>query len=186
MSIGSVFAIIDQACHRLSEDVIPVVNTHKNRGVGYQLESILRDHITAIEPSATSPESTKSTYDVRIGRYMIDIKSKYVGATFHMPNLVSCEKLVKDPSIASHMILVFIAYDNCKDSVCIQSCESVLLSRLSWEGLTIGNLGLGQIQLKRIMDPIEDEYDWFNEFLKHLRVFYRKQISKFGAKLALI
>jgi hypothetical protein len=156
----------------------------------------------AIEPisdlQTKAPRSRRSIEDISVESEgmtsWVDIKSKDLGGTFSMPNLISIQRLwgiFQNP--AEELIFIFLDYDvidAAQGIARIVSAVCVQADRMNPKSLHIQNLGLGQLQLKP--DASSETLEMTGEGVS-LRTalpgmaaeFHRKQMEKVQREMAL-
>lgn len=120
--------------------------------------------------------------------YIVDVKTHRVDTKFNMPNLTSVERIARfyeDDSNYFTLLLVSYGVDGVKAKV--TDVTFVPIEYLSWDCLTIGALGWGQIQIansNRV--TINHGYSrkkWMLEFCGVMLEFYPKEIAKIGERI---
>jgi len=116
--------------------------------------------------------------------YVVDVKTHRLETKFNMPNLTSVERLSRFyEDDKNHYILLMVAY-NVVSGVCVQleKVHFVPIDFLSWDCLTIGALGWGQIQIANanriVVNPGYSRKKWMLELCDVLFEFYPKEIEK--------
>lgn len=80
--------------------------------------------------------------------YIVDVKTHRLDTHFNMPNLTSVERLARFyEDDKNYFIILTIAYNLVGASVKVEKVNFIPIEFLSWECLTIGALGWGQIQI---------------------------------------
>ncbi len=119
---------------------------------------------------------------------IVDVKTHREGTRFNMPNLTSVERLSRfyedDKNIFS-LIMVKYALDGNRveaSDVLFQPIEF-----LSWDCLTIGALGWGQIQIsdsnRIIVDHGYSRKNWMLELCESMYEFYPREILKIEERI---
>ena len=81
--------------------------------------------------------------------YTVDVTSHCKSTNFNMPNLISVKRLSKlYENDRNYFVIFFIQYTIEDKKVCIHKVSIFPIEFLSWECLTVGALGWGQIQIK--------------------------------------
>jgi len=114
---------------------------------------------------------------------LVDVKTHRVDAAFSMPNLTSVERLTRLYDNSSQFFtLLWVDYATDFGSIRIEQVRFFPIEALSWDCLTIGALGWGQIQIRRGGDLIvEENFDrqaWMLALCERMLAFYPKEIRK--------
>lgn len=121
--------------------------------------------------------------------YVIDVKTHRLDTKFNMPNLTSVERLARfyeDDS--NYFIVLKIDYEVEKVKTVIKKATFVPIEFLSWDCLTIGALGWGQIQIANSnivkIIPKNSRKQWMLELCDTLFEFYPKEIEKINERIS--
>jgi len=123
------------------------------------------------------------------GVSLIDVKSHNIDSDFSMPNLTAIEKLVKlyKCQYNTEFYYLFIEYNVVDDIVTILDINLCQPHNISWECLSIANLGLGQLQIKDMsklqLDFSLDKNTWFSVFISKVVAFKYKTAEKLLASI---
>lgn len=105
-----------------------------------------------------------------------------------MPNLTSVERLTRfyeDDN--NYFVVLTVAYNIIGTKVKVETVHFVPIEFLSWECLTIGALGWGQIQIANsnniIVTPKNTRKKWMLEFCDIMLEFYPKEITKIDKRI---
>lgn len=121
--------------------------------------------------------------------YIVDVKTHRLETKFNMPNLTSVERLVRlyeDDS--NYYIVLMVAYNIFSDiQINVERVHFVPIEFLSWDCLTIGALGWGQIQIANANNIIVkhgySRKKWMLELCDVLFEFYPREISKINERI---
>ena len=120
--------------------------------------------------------------------YVVDVKTHRTGTAFNMPNLTSVERLARfyeDDS--NYFVLLLVKYDITGIKVDVKDVHFVPIEFLSWECLTVGALGWGQIQIANAnFITINTGYSrkrWMLELCEIMLEFYPREITKIGNRI---
>jgi|LakMenEpi03Aug12_release.lakeMendotaPanAssembly.Ray.scaffolds.fasta_scaffold233468_4 hypothetical protein len=114
----------------------------------------------------------------------VDIKTRQIGTDFNMPNLISVDRLQKLLD-DTNCDLVYWIIDYSVDqqgNAPILTSHMVPVYHLNWQGLSIGNLGLGQLQItnwNNLVQPTQNRDEWTQRLRSVRRDFYTSQAQKF-------
>ena len=156
----------------------------EHRGVADFIENKLTGYIIS-DYGGLKARSQRSIEDVGLEdySYLVDIKTKDGDKEFHMPNLVSVDRVRKFYFNDNNFIeYVFVDYNKRDTEVTIKNIEYYKIEEIDWDCLQIANLGKGQIQIRDAKKPIKKYDGSREEWLKELRIrvllFLDKQIKK--------
>lgn len=116
--------------------------------------------------------------------YIVDVKSHRLETKFNMPNLTSVERLVRFyEDDTNYYVMLMVAYNVVSAiRIHVKKVYFVPIEFLSWECLTIGALGWGQIQIANANNIIINERysrkNWMLELCDVLLDFYPREIGK--------
>jgi len=121
--------------------------------------------------------------------YIVDVKTHRLDTKFNMPNLTSVERLSRfyeDDN--NYFVILKIDYSvEDEEAILVNKVTFVPLEFLSWNCLTLGALGWGQIQIANanevIILPDNTRKEWMIEMCDHLLDFYPKEILKINARM---
>lgn len=115
--------------------------------------------------------------------YVVDVKTHRLETHFNMPNLTSVERLARfyeDDN--NYFVVLMVKYAIEKTKVWVETAHFVPVEFLSWDCLTIGALGWGQIQIANAnIININEGYSrrkWMMELCDVMLEFYPKEIGK--------
>jgi hypothetical protein len=121
--------------------------------------------------------------------YVVDVKTHRLDTKFNMPNLTSVERLARfyqDDS--NYFVVLSVDYEAQATKAMIKKALFVPVEFLSWECLTLGALGWGQIQIansNRIdVIPRNSRRKWMLEMCDNLMEFYPREMEKINDRIA--
>ena len=114
---------------------------------------------------------------------MVDVTTHRFETNFNMPHLTSVERLARFyEDNQNYFVLLMIAYTVSGVDVDVESVHFAPIEFLSWECLTIGALGWGQIQIANannlIVNTGYSRKKWMLELCDTLDEFYPREIGK--------
>ncbi|MBA4179680.1 MAG: hypothetical protein C0506_03745 [Anaerolinea sp.] len=123
--------------------------------------------------------------------YDIDVKTHRVGTGFSMSNLISWRRLAQFYERPENtFLIVLISYEVEGHEVTFESCRAFPIEWLSWESLSLGLLGWGQIQFTDTRSyKVVEEYSraaWMTELCDRLLAFYPNEIAKIQDRIAFV
>lgn len=120
--------------------------------------------------------------------YLIDVKTHRSDTAFNMPNLTSVERLSRlYSSPTDYFVLLLVEYTLNDTVLAVSNVHFIPIEFLSWDCLTIGALGWGQIQIanaNRLI--IHEQYprkQWMLELCDRLFEFYPREIAKITERI---
>ncbi|MGD8781802.1 MAG: hypothetical protein PVH88_22925 [Ignavibacteria bacterium] len=121
-------------------------------------------------------------------KYYIDVITHNLDTQFNMPNITSVDRLQDIYSDNRNIFVVLlIDYKPSEPANFIKNVHFVPIEFLSWDCLTIGALGAGQIQIKKSSEITKiEKYSrktWMNDFTETLIEFYVNENYKLGGRL---
>lgn len=120
--------------------------------------------------------------------YIVDVKTHRLDTKFNMPNLTSVERLARFyEDDKNYFVILIIAYNLEGVRVTVNKAHFVPIEFLSWDCLTIGALGWGQIQIansnKIVIVPHNSRKEWMIDLCDTLLEFYPSEIGKIGERI---
>lgn len=120
--------------------------------------------------------------------YLVDIKTHRHDTHFNMPNLTSVERLTRlyedDRNVFA---VIFIDYTLAEKQLQFERVRFFPIEFISWECLTIGALGWGQIQIanaNRLLVQRQSRRLWMLSLCEQLADFYPREIEKIAQRIA--
>lgn len=120
--------------------------------------------------------------------YVVDVKTHRLDTVFNMPNLTSVERLTRFyEDDANYFVILKVDYEVTKTKIIIKKVHFIPIEFLSWECLTIGALGWGQIQIANSNDvkviPQNSRKKWMIQLCDNLFEFYPNEITKINERV---
>lgn len=121
--------------------------------------------------------------------YVVDVKTHRLETRFNMPNLTSVERLARFyEDDANYYVILMVAYNVVSDvHIHVERVTFVPIEFLSWDCLTIGTLGWGQIQIANANNvAVNHGYSrkkWMLELCDVLFEFYPREIEKIKGRI---
>jgi hypothetical protein len=115
--------------------------------------------------------------------YAVDVKTHRAGTQFSMPNLTSAKRLARFyERDTNYFAVLIVKYTAEATEVIVEKVCFVPIEWLSWQCLTIGALGWGQVQIAdaNVID-INEGYSrkaWMIELCDSMLQFYPKEVEK--------
>ena len=167
------------------------------RAVGDAIENILVDKFGEIlgnlAKTYSSEFARRSMPDMAFTDkddfyYVVDVKTHRLDTKFNMPNLTSVKRLSKFyEDDKNYFVVLKIDYKLRNLKVVIKKVTFVPLEFLSWDCLTLGALGWGQIQIANAnivtVKSKNRRKDWMIEMCDNLLNFYPKEIRKIHKRI---
>lgn len=153
------------------------------------IKSILGSLIREYSPSLARRVMVDMAFKDKDGfYYVVDVKTHRLDTVFNMPNLTSVERIARFYEDDSNYFVILKAdYEVTKTKVVIKKVHFVPIEFLSWECLTIGALGWGQIQIansnRMKLIPQNSRKKWMIQLCNNLFEFYPNEISKINERV---
>jgi len=115
--------------------------------------------------------------------FRVDVKTHRLDSNFNMPNLTSVERLAKFyEDDKNYFVILKTDYEIKGTKVVIKKVNFVPIEFLSWDCLTLGALGWGQIQIANSNNvkiiPKNSRKKWMLDMCDNLFEFYPREIGK--------
>ena len=153
------------------------------------LQNILGDNIKDYSPDFARRAMADIAFKDRDDfYYIVDIKTHNINTSFNMPNLTSVERLARFyEDDKNYFVVLLIAYVVKGTHIEVERVNFIPLEFLSWDCLTIGALGWGQIQIansnKTNIIPLYSRKKWMLELCDTLFEFYPREIGKIATRI---
>lgn len=126
--------------------------------------------------------------DVDGNYYIVDVKSHRVSTNFNMPNLTSVRRLAQlYESDMKYFVLLMVQYDFQGARAEFSRVHFVPIEFLSWDCLTVGALGWGQIQIANsnniVINHQFSRRQWMLQLCEVMLDFYPNEIAKIEDRL---
>jgi hypothetical protein len=120
--------------------------------------------------------------------YVVDVKTHRLETHFNMPNLTSVERLARFyEDDRNYFVILMVSYAMNGNKVDAKEAHFVPVEFLSWDCLTIGALGWGQIQIANAnVISIQEGYSrkrWMLKLCDVMFEFYPKEVEKIGERI---
>jgi hypothetical protein len=162
------------------------------RSVGDAVQSILEDNFAKILAGHVQDYSTGfarramadiAFQDIEGFYHVVDVKTHRLNSDFNMPNLISVERLSRFYESDEHYLdLLMISYTLEATQVLVEKVIFVPIELISWQCLTIGALGWGQIQIananRLLIEYNGSRKQWMLQLCERLMEFYPAEIAK--------
>ena len=127
-------------------------------------------------------------YDNDNNYFVIDIKTHNKNTSFNMPNLTSVERLARFyEDDKNFFVILLVEYSTSKDKIIFDQVRFVPIENFTWDCLTIGALGWGQIQIANAnvisINREATRKSWMLELCDTLDFFYPKEILKIEKRI---
>lgn len=115
--------------------------------------------------------------------FYIDIKTHNLDSEFSMPNLTSINRIRKVfNSDKKELVYALVSYVLENDMLIVKDVEVFFIWELDPTILTVGALGLGQLQIKdannELIFTTIGKVNWYSEYVKLVQVYLQKQKIK--------
>lgn len=179
------------------DDFLSSRTINSPRAVGDAIENIIAENFGTILGNLTKEYSSqfarRAMADIAFTDkddfyYVIDVKTHRLDTRFNMPNLTSVERLSRfyeDDKNYFCVLKVNYRAENLK--AIIEKVAFVPIEFISWDCLTLGALGWGQIQIANAntvtLIPKNRRKNWMIEMCDNLLNFYPKEILKINERI---
>lgn len=178
-------------------DFLSPMTINSPRAVGDAIENVLVENFGAIlgdlSKEYSSSFARRAMADLAFTDkdgfyYVIDVKTHRLDTKFNMPNLTSVERLARFyEDDKNHFVVLKINYKINGSKIMIEKATFVPIEFLSWNCLTIGALGWGQIQIANAnivnIVPRNKRKNWMIEMCDNLLEFYPREIGKIKERI---
>lgn len=152
---------------------------------GQILGDVAKNYSSDFARRAMADIAFEDTYE---NYYLVDVKTHRLNTSFNMPNLTSVERIARlyedDKNVFS---ILWVSYDIQELHVEVKGVQFFPIEALSWDCLTIGALGWGQIQIananKIILNPDYTRKTWMLNLCDHVLSFYPREIAKIQERI---
>lgn len=177
----------------------PATALKSPRAVGDIAQVLVGDHFEEIAPMgliskysgvfARRAMADLAFEDAEHFYYVVDVKTHMRSSKFNMPNLTSVERLARFyEDDKNYFIVMMLSYDVADSNVLFDHVNFVPIEFLSWECLTLGALGWGQIQIANSnvikTNPLFSRRSWMIEMCDCLLEFYPREVEKIGERIS--
>jgi len=149
---------------------------------GRLVEAAGRKGLTAT-PAKTKRSMADVHFQIEGADISLDVKSRNVGASFSMPNLISIDRLDTYYRKGSNVFVLLMAeYEEEEDEILFKDIRWMRAEEICWDCLSIQNLGLGQLQITNAKNRIErfkgDRNEWMRRLRSEAAAFYGRLSEK--------
>lgn len=157
--------------------------------IGEKFDSFLQNWCSKYSKDFARRAMADLAFEDKEGFYsIVDVKTHREDTRFNMPNLTSVERLARFYESDSNVFsLVMVKYAVEGTKVTATEVTFAPIEFLSWECLTVGALGWGQIQIANSNNiKLIDRYSrkkWMLQLCDTLFEFYPKEIAKIQGRI---
>ncbi len=151
-------------------------------------EALSKVNIESVDSDFTRRSMEDVAFEDKDGNYYaVDVKTHNLDTQFNMPNLISVKRLANFyKNDTNTFCLLVVSYRVVNNEIVYEECVFRPIEMFSWECLTLGALGWGQIQFANanniIPTPSWNRRDWMMSLCDRLELFYDEQIGKIGER----
>jgi hypothetical protein len=178
-------------------DFLSALSASSTRAAGDAIQALLSEHFQSLLgglcANYSSDFSRRAMADLAFNDphglyYVVDVKTHRLGTHFNMPNLTSVERLARFyEDDKNYFIVLLVKYSIEATKVTVGDVTFVPIEFLSWDCLTIGALGWGQVQIANAnVVNIKEGYarkEWMIELCDIMLEFYPREIEKIGERI---
>jgi hypothetical protein len=119
--------------------------------------------------------------------YAVDVKTHNLSTQFNMPNLISVRRLANFYRNDSNTFcILMVSYEVVDNKLEYRECNFKPIEAFSWNCLTLGALGWGQIQFANANDlkfnQLMSRKRWMLDMCDKLETFYDEEIGKIAER----
>lgn len=157
----------------------PESNQLQQRGIADKIELECNNILTEVFPNVVPATSRRSIEDITVNDCYVDHKTSDAALNFKMPNLISIDRL---RTLNKPLIYNFVKYNSIERKIIDIIVMDVY--ELNWDHLSIQNLGVGQLQIKNMVNFFESPYttltkdEWLQRLGQEAVFFYSKLVTK--------
>ncbi|MCL6495417.1 MAG: hypothetical protein K6T54_11650 [Ignavibacterium sp.] len=179
------------------EDFLSEISASSPRAAGDAIQSILAENFEKILGDSCGKYNAsfarRAMADIAFSDkenlyYVVDVKTHRIDTHFNMPNLTSVERLTRfyeDDN--NYFVILNVAYIIEGTKVNVKEVNFIPIEFLSWDCLTIGALGWGQIQIANSnnikINPQYSRKKWMLELCSVMLDFYPKELLKINKRI---
>lgn len=179
------------------EDYLSTSTAESTRAAGDAIQSIIEDNFEKIlgvhggeysDNFARRAMADLAFKDKLDNYYVVDVKTHREETSFSMPNLTSVDRLARFyEDDTNFFIMLMVKYGVIGTRVTVRKVYFVPIEHLSWECLTLGALGAGQIQIANskyiTIDSTKSRRAWMLELCDNVLQFYPREIGKIKKRI---
>jgi hypothetical protein len=179
------------------EDFLSAMTAGSPRPTGDPIQSIIEEHFEEILGELGGEYSAKFALramadlafkDKHGNYYVVDVKTHREETAFNMPNLTSVDRLARFYEDDTNFFMVLIGkYSINETKANVSKVHFVPIEFLTWDCLTLGALGVGQIQIANSrnisIDSKKTRRSWMLELCDNVLQFYPREIAKIGRRI---
>jgi hypothetical protein len=150
------------------------------------LGSLCKDYSASFARRAMADLAFRDRKDLY---YVVDVKTHRLETRFNMPNLTSVERLARFyEDDTNYYVILMVAYNIVSDiRIHVEKIHFIPIEFLSWDCLTIGALGWGQIQIANANNVVVNRgysrKEWMLALCNVLFEFYPREIEKVRGRI---
>lgn len=194
--------------HKIEKKIVDLINIQRDflsartidspRAVGDAIENLIAENFKKILGNLSINCSTafarRAMADLAFKDgdnfyYIIDVKTHRLDTGFNMPNLTSVERLARFyEDDKNYFVVLAVDYRIKGKEVTVKKAIFVPIEFISWDCLTLGALGWGQIQIansnKIDLLPKNSRKKWMLDLCDNLFEFYPREIEKIKHRIS--
>lgn len=180
------------------QKIVSPISLQSPRAIGDAVQDFLSQYLCSCIPAGIIQHyetgfqrrsmEDMAFYDRNDYYYAVDAKTHNKNTAFNMPNLISVKRLanfyMNDKNFFNILI---IEYTIEKNKIRYSNCHFNPIEQFSWDCLTLGALGWGQIQIANsnhlIFNPALSRKEWMMKMCEMLEIFYQEELGKIGERI---
>jgi hypothetical protein len=179
------------------KDFLSAMTAGSTRAAGDAIQTIIEENFEEIlgelgvEYSANFARRAMADLafkDKRANYYVVDVKTHREETAFNMPNLTSVDRLARFyEDDANFFAVLMVKYSVTEIKAKVSKVHFVPIEYMTWNCLTLGALGVGQIQIANsnniTIDAKKSRRSWMLELCDNVLQFYPREIVKIGKRI---
>lgn len=151
-------------------------------------EALLEIGISHIDSDFSRRSMEDIAFEDNSGNYYaVDVKTHNLSTQFNMPNLISVRRIANFyKNDKNTFCILIVSYKVVDNKLEYDECYFKPIEAFSWNCLTFGALGWGQIQIANANTLIFDENvsrkQWMLNMYDKLEIFYNEEIGKIAER----
>ena len=181
-----------------AQEIVSPTSLKSPRAVGDAVQEFLSENLNLCIPAGIVRDyeigfqrrsmEDMAFYDKNDYYYAIDSKTHNKNTVFNMPNLISVKRLsnfyMNDKNFFNILI---VEYEIGKNKIYYSNCHFNPIEQYSWDCLTLGALGWGQIQIANSNHLLFNESisrkEWMIKMCELMEIFYQEELGKIGERI---
>ncbi len=184
--------------NKQAQELVSPFSLSSPRAIGDAVQEFLSDSLPQCVPSNIVQSFEKgfqrrsmedmAFYDTNDYYYAIDSKTHNSNTMFNMPNLISVRRLANFYRNDTNFFnILIVEYEVSNKKISYSNCHFRPIEHYSWDCLTLGALGWGQIQIANsnnlIFDDKVSRKEWMLNMCNMMELFYQEEMGKLSKRI---